>query len=39
MELGEYLNKYLNENNLSFREFGKMSNISHTYIANIVRCW
>ena len=36
MELGEYLNRYLNEHNLSFREFGKLSNISHTYIANIV---
>ena len=36
MELNEYLNKYLIENDMSFREFAKKCGISHTYIANIV---
>lgn len=36
MEIGEYINKYLIEHDLSIRQFGRMSGISHAYIANIV---
>ena len=36
MDIGEFINKYLNEHDLSFRQFGRMSGISHAYIANIV---
>lgn len=36
MELGDYINQYLLEHNLSYRQFAKMTGISHTYIANIV---
>lgn len=36
MGIGEYINKYLTEHGLSFRQFGRMSGISHAYIANIV---
>lgn len=36
MDLGEYLNQYLNEHNLSMRKFAEQSGISHSYIAYIV---
>lgn len=36
MEIGEFINKYLIEHDLSIRQFGRMSGISHAYIANIV---
>lgn len=35
MELGQYLSQYLAEHNLSYRDFAKLSEISHTYIFNI----
>lgn len=36
MTLGEYVNAYCTEHNLSMREFAKMSGISHAYISMIV---
>lgn len=36
MTLGEYLNNYLNEHNMSMREFAKRCGISHTYISYII---
>ena len=36
MDLGEYLNQYLNEHNLSIRKFAERAGISHSYIAYIV---
>ena len=36
MEIGEYINNYLIDHDLSFRQFGRMSGISQAYIANIV---
>ena len=36
MELGEYLNQYLNKHNLSIRKFAEKAGISHSYIAYIV---
>ena len=36
MDLGEYLNQYLNEHNLSIRKFAEKAGISHSYIAYIV---
>jgi transcriptional regulator with XRE-family HTH domain len=36
MTLGEYLNSYLVENNISMREFAKRCGISHTYISYII---
>lgn len=36
MDLGEYLNQYLNEHNLSIRKFAEQAGISHSYIAYIV---
>jgi transcriptional regulator with XRE-family HTH domain len=35
VELGEYLTRYLVENNLSYRDFARKSQISHAYIAYI----
>jgi transcriptional regulator with XRE-family HTH domain len=36
VDLGEYLNQYLNEHNLSIRKFAEKAGISHSYIAYIV---
>lgn len=36
MDLGEYLNKYLTDHDMSIRAFARICGISHTYITNIV---
>ena len=36
MSLGEYLNQYLNEQNMSMREFAKKAGVSHTYITYLI---
>ena len=36
MTLGEYINAYCREHNMSMREFAKMAGISHAYISMIV---
>ena len=36
MDLGEYLNKYLTDHDMSIRAFARVCGISHTYITNIV---
>ena len=36
MSLGEYLNQYLNERNMSMREFAKKAEVSHTYITYLI---
>ena len=36
MTLGEYINTYCHEHNISMREFAKMSGVSHAYISMIV---
>lgn len=33
--LGEYVNQYRTENNLSLRDFAKLAEISHTHIDSI----
>lgn len=36
MSLGEYINQYLNERNMSMREFAKKAGVSHTYITYLI---
>lgn len=36
MKLGKIIKDYINEHNISVREFSRQSNLSNTYIANIV---
>ena len=36
MTLGECINNYLNEHNMSMRKFASVAEISHAYISNIV---
>ena len=36
MTLGEYINNYINEHNMSIREFAKAADISHSYISYII---
>lgn len=36
MKLGECINNYLNEHNLSMRKFADLAGVSHAYISNLV---
>ena len=36
MTLGEYINNYLIEHDMSIREFARLADISHTYVSYIV---
>lgn len=36
MTLGEYINQYLIEHDMSMRKFASLANVSHAYISNIV---
>lgn len=36
MELGELINKYLNDQDMSIRQFAKKADMSHTYITYII---
>jgi transcriptional regulator with XRE-family HTH domain len=36
MTLGEYINNYINEHDMSIRKFASLAGVSHSYISNII---
>jgi transcriptional regulator with XRE-family HTH domain len=36
MTLGEYVNNYINEHDMSIRKFASLAGVSHSYISNII---
>ena len=36
MTLGEYINNYINEHDMSIRKFAAIAGVSHSYISNII---